>query len=202
MAMAKRANTTVISALNQDSMITGNKVILRDKSLSDVRNDYAWQTDPELAFLDATMTMDVSFAEYLLDYAQQIRNTNHASRRFAVTTLEGKLIGNCSYYHIDEASGEAEVGIMIGDRDYWDKGYGTDAVIALLDYIFRQTDLRRVYLKTLDWNLRAQRCFQKSGFSTYGYRQQDGNNFVLMEMTRPQWQKLNQTTDKSGARES
>ncbi len=202
MAMAKRANTTVISALNRDSMITGTKVILRAKSLSDVRNDYAWQTDPELAFLDATMTMDVSFAEYLLDYAQQIRQTNHASRRFAVTTLEGKLIGNCSYYHIDEASGEAEVGIMIGDRDYWDMGYGTDAVNALLNHIFHQTALQRVHLKTLDWNLRAQRCFQKSGFSTYGYRQQDGNNFVLMEMTRPQWQKLNQTTDKSGARES
>ena len=53
---------------------------------------------------------------------------------------------------------------MIGNRDYWGLGYGTDSVNALLGHIFTTTTLDRVYLHTLDWNVRAQRAFAKSGF--------------------------------------
>ncbi|MEE8582318.1 MAG: GNAT family N-acetyltransferase, partial [Dehalococcoidales bacterium] len=98
-------------------------------------------------------------------------------------------IGNCAYYNIDEAGGEAEVGIMIGERSYWDKGYGTAAMNALVDDIFRNTKLKRLYLKTLDSNPRARRCFSKSGFTPCGSRVTDDNSFVLMEQYRQQWQK-------------
>jgi RimJ/RimL family protein N-acetyltransferase len=53
--------------------------------------------------------------------------TSANRRQFAVDTLEGRHIGNCAYYNIDKGGGEAEVGIMIGERSYWDKGYGTAA---------------------------------------------------------------------------
>ena len=44
---------------------------------------------------------------------------------------------------------------MIGDRRFWGKGYGNDAVNTLVRYVFTETRLRRVYLHTLDWNQRA-----------------------------------------------
>ncbi|GAI02420.1 unnamed protein product, partial [marine sediment metagenome] len=88
---------------------------------------------------------------------------------------------------IDEAKDEAELGIMICNRDYWDKGYGTDAVTTLVNHIFLQTNLKRIYLKTLDWNQRAQKCFKKCGFTPYGHLARDGYNFVLMELHRKQW---------------
>jgi len=168
-------------------MIIGSKVILRDKSLSDARNDYRWQTTPDLVRLDATPLLSASYPTYLLDYISELRSPAPTKRIFAIETIDGKHIGNCVYYHIDETRGEAELGIMIGDRDYWDDDYGADAVTALVSHIFLETNLKRVYLKTLDWNQRAKKCFQKCGFSPCGYMVKDGHDFMLMELHRKQW---------------
>ncbi len=168
-------------------MTTGSKVILRGKTLADAQDDYTWQTDPELARLDAVPSLATTFAQYWSDYAAELRYSSSARHQFAVETLDGKHIGNCSWYNCSETKGEAELGIMIGNHDYWDKGYGTDAVTTLVSYIFHQTNLKRVYLKTLDWNIRAQKCFEKCGFTPCGYLARDGFSFVLMELHRKQW---------------
>lgn len=168
-------------------MIIGNKVILRDKRLADARDDYTWQTDPELARLDAAPQLAISFSRYLLDYTIDLRYSSLSRCQFAIDTLNGKHIGNCVYYDINETKGQAELGIMIGNRDYWDKGYGSDAVASLLNHIFRRTNLKRVYLKTLYSNQRAQKCFQKCGFTPCGYLNKGGYGFVLMEVYRNQW---------------
>jgi len=175
-------------------MLIGNKVILRDKRLSDTRDDYTWKADPELARLDATPRLDVSFSQYLLDYASELYCSFLIRRQFAIDTLDGKHIGNCVYYGIDEAKGEAELGIMIGNRDYWNEGYGCDAVATLLNYIFRETNLKRLYLKSLDSNLRAQKCFQKCGFTPCGHLNKDGYSFMLMDIYRTQWQERQDKT--------
>ena len=169
-------------------MITGNKVKLRDKRLADALDDYTWRADPELAQLDASPLLTVTFPQYLLEYASELRYPSSTRHPFAVETLDDRHIGNCVYYNINDTKDEAELGIMIGARDYWDKGYGVDVVTTLVSYIFRQTNLKRVYLKTLDSNRRAQKCFQKCGFTSHGHLSKDGYNFVLMEMNRKQWQ--------------
>ncbi len=175
-------------------MITGSKVILREKGLSDARDDYAWETDAELAQLDAAYVLTIPFTQYLADYSDELRTPFPTSHRFAIDTLDGKHIGNCSYYHISETKGETELGIMIGERDYWNKGYGTDTVTTLVNHIFRGTKLKRIYLKTLESNDRAHKCFQKCGFVWCGRLLNDGFNFMLMEISRKQWQaKQNKT---------
>lgn len=168
-------------------MITGKKVKLRNIRMSDARTEYVWRTDPELARLDAMMMLTTPLSHFLLDYAATLRFTANR-RRFAVETLDGKHIGNCMYYNINETGDEAELGIMIGERDYWDKGCGTDAVIALINHVFLRTNIKRIHLKTLDWNLRAQRCFAKCGFTPCGRLSQDGHVFVLLEFYRKQWE--------------
>jgi len=169
-------------------MITSSKIKLRDKRLSHARSDYLWQTDPELALLNAVALLTTSFQQYLLDYTDELCYPTPAHRPLAIETLDGEHIGNCVYHDTDENRNEAELGIMIGNRNYWDKGYGTDAVTALVNYLFSRANLKRIYLKTLDWNRRAQRCFEKCGFKPYGHLARDGYNFVLMELTRKQWE--------------
>ena len=169
-------------------MIIGSKIKLRDKRLADAPYDYIWRTDAELARLDATPQLTISFPQFLLDYTSELQGSHSTRRPFAIETLNGKHIGNCSYYSIDETKGEAELGITIGNRDYWDKGYGADTITTLVNYIFRQTNLNRIYLKTLDWNIRAQKCFRKCGFTPCGYLVRDGFSFTLMEINRKQWQ--------------
>ena len=167
-------------------MIIGSKIKLRDKRLDDALDDYTWQTDPELTQLDAAPRLTIMFSQYLADYASELRYPSPTRHRFAVETLDGKHIGNCTYYDINETNGEAELGIMIGNRDYWDKGYGADTVTTLVNYIFRQRNLKRIYLKTLDSNTRAQKCFTKCGFTANGRLVKDGYNFILMELHRKQ----------------
>jgi RimJ/RimL family protein N-acetyltransferase len=162
-------------------MTINSKVILRDKKLADAQDDYAWQTDPELARLDAASVLTIPFSRYLSDYAAQLHYPSLTRRQFAIETLDGKHIGNCVYYDVNEADANAQLGIMIGNRDYWDKGYGADAVTTLLDHILGHTNLKRIHLKTLDSNHRAQKCFMKCGFTPYGRLVKDGFSFVLME---------------------
>jgi len=169
-------------------MIIGSKIILRDKRLADALNDYTWRTDPELAQLDATPLLTITFPQYLSDYTSQLGYSTSTRHPFAIDTLDGKHIGNCVYYGVNETRGEAELGIMIGNRDYWDKNYGADAVTTLVSYIFRQANLKRIYLKTLDSNSRAQKCFRKCGFTPYGHLVRNGYSFVLMEIHREQCQ--------------
>ncbi len=168
-------------------MIIGSRVIIREKRAADAREDYAWEIDPELAYLDAALPTTMTFSQYQADYIDELDNLPHTSRRFAIDTLDGKHIGNCSYYNISQTKGTTELGIMIGDRDYWGKGYGTDTVSTLVDYIFRQTGLKRIYLKTLESNIRAQQCFQKCGFTEYDHMVKANFHFMLMEIQRNQW---------------
>jgi RimJ/RimL family protein N-acetyltransferase len=165
-------------------MTTDVKVRLREKRLADAAADYAWKADAELAELDAAPPLGISFPHYLAEYLRELRHPSSERERFAIETLDGKHIGNCTYYGINRAKGEAEVGIIIGDRDYWGKGYGASAMKALTSHIFQKTNFNRLYLKTLASNIRAQKCFAKCGFVNYGHMNYDGYNFVLMEIYR------------------
>jgi len=170
-------------------MITGSKIRLRDKRLADARDNYAWQTDVELVRLDAASLPTITFPQYLVDYANELRYPSLTGYRFAIETFDGKHIGNCAYYNLNKTRGEAELGIQIGNRAYWGKGYGTDTVATLVSYIFHRTNLKRIYLKTLNSNTRAQKCFKKCGFTPYVHLVRDGYSFVLMEISRKQWAK-------------
>ncbi len=169
-------------------MITGSKIRLRAKRLADALNDYSWRTDLELVQLDAVPPLNIAFSDYLQSYAIELKRPSTTRHAFAIETPEGKHIGNIVYYDIDRAKGESEFGIMIGNRDFWGKGYGTSATTALADYIFKHTNLKRIYLKTLRSNVRAQKCFKKCGFLPYGRSKRNGFNFVLMELERTKWQ--------------
>ena len=89
-------------------MITGRKVILREKALVDAQDDNAWQADPELARLDAVLSPATTFAQHWADYAVALHRSSLTRHQFAIDTLDGKHIGNCSCYNIDKAKDEAE----------------------------------------------------------------------------------------------
>jgi RimJ/RimL family protein N-acetyltransferase len=168
--------------------VKGEKTVLREKRVEDAPGDYSWRTDEELARLDATRPLNMSYEDFLRYSKEEISFVSPLSKRLAIDTLDGKHIGNCMYYDIDVKGGEAELGVMIGDRDYWGKGYGTDSVASLLGYIFTATSLDRVYLHTLDWNERAQRSFSKTGFREVKRVRRSGQNFIRMEVLRSDWE--------------
>lgn len=162
----------------------GEKVVLRNKRREDAEADYAWRKDSELATYDAAKPITTPFEDYLALHEDDLDNPSPFRRTLAVDDREGRHIGNVMFYNIDRLKSEAEVGITIGDRRYWGSGYGTDALTAFVRHLFANTSLTRLYLKTLDWNVRAQRCFEKAGFVRTGLSRRSNGTFVLMELRK------------------
>jgi len=156
--------------------------------MDDAEADYSWRIDPELASLDATRPVTLSLTEYLRYHRDDVSYPSPWSVRMAIDTLDGRHIGNCMYYDINNEKSQCELGIMIGDRDYWSKGYGTDVIKIALTRIFTATELERVYLHTLTHNFRAQKSFAKAGFVPVREVKRDGYEFVLMEIWRKEWE--------------
>ena len=167
--------------------VKGEKVILREKRIGDAPEDYEWRVDEELARLDATRPLRMSYADFQRFSQEEMGYPSPRSKRLAIDTHDGTHIGNIMYYDIDLRRKESELGIMIGDRDYWGKGYGTDSVDSLLGHIFINTEITRVYLHTLEWNERARKSFAKSGFKEVKKVRRSGMDFFLMEIWRSDW---------------
>lgn len=80
----------------------------------------------------------------------------------AIETLdEGRYIGGCGINSLDWKNSVATVGIFIGDKNYWGKGYGTDAMKVLLRFIFEQMNINKVKLFVYSFNERAIKSYEK-----------------------------------------
>ncbi|WP_270406389.1 GNAT family N-acetyltransferase [Paenibacillus timonensis] len=73
-----------------------------------------------------------------------------------------------NYREVNLASRRCTVGIGIGEKGYWDKGYGSDAMKALIHYLFQTMNLNRIQLETWSGNERAIRSYEKNGFVVEG----------------------------------
>lgn len=173
-----------MTATAEDVIARGAKVVLRKKQLADADKDYAWRCDPELASFDGMAPLRLPYEDFLAGYSHEIEYDGPYRRTYAIDDEEGRHIGNVMYYSADKVRGEAEMGISIGERAYWSRGYGSDAAAAFLRFLFQELGFRRIYLHTLDWNVRAQRCFLKAGFVSCSTSWRDGHTFIVMEMRR------------------
>ncbi|WP_105614200.1 GNAT family N-acetyltransferase [Vallitalea okinawensis] len=92
---------------------------------------------------------------------------------FAIETLDGEYIGGCGVNEIDWKNSYTVVGIFIGNKDYHNSGYGTDAMNILIDFIFNEMNLNKIKLKVYSFNKRAIRCYEKCGFKQEGVLRQE-----------------------------
>jgi RimJ/RimL family protein N-acetyltransferase len=118
--------------------------------------------------------------------------------QFLIRTLQDDcLIGFVGLWDIEWSHGEAEVGIGIGERVSWGKGYGTDAMRVILRYGFTELNLKRITLGVFDYNARAIRSYEKVGFTLEGrmrkaiYRDGSRVDIVYMGILREEWRALN-----------
>ena len=180
-------------------IIRSDRVVLREKKKSDIPDDYKWRSDPELAELDATRPLSISYKDFERLSGDEISYPSSRSKRLSVDTLDGQHIGNVMFYDIDLRSGQAELGIMIGEKDYWSRGYGTETVGLLLDHMFEEYPFNRVYLHTLVWNHRAQKSFHRAGFRDIAPVRKSGRDFIKMEIWRHEWEAMRTLTQNPPA---
>ncbi len=77
-----------------------------------------------------------------------------------------------NYNPVDVTSRSTEIDILMGHREYRDRGYGTDALQAFLSFLFDVVGLHRVWLSTYDYNARARHVYEKLGFIQEGVMRQ------------------------------
>ena len=143
--------------------LLGEKVRILDTTFSDLANYAKWLEDPEIATLDpivGPITINLEFSIY---------------------TLDNEYIGVISLYDINPIKEEAQIGIIIGEKEYWGKGYGSDAVNTLTNYALSEGNLKRLWLKVLPINIRAICCYEKCSYSHCGRLTLNGYEFILME---------------------
>jgi len=114
---------------------------------------------------------------------------------FLICTLEGdEPIGFVELDGIHWNHGDAWVGIGIGPREYWNRGYGSDAMEVVLRYAFEELNLQRISLTVFDYNQRAIRSYEKSGFVVEGrgrqFLKREGRRWdiLFMGLLRTEWE--------------
>jgi RimJ/RimL family protein N-acetyltransferase len=146
----------------------GKKCYLSPIDPEDAEKYTRWLNDQEVtAFLDLNgKVIDLAGERAML--AELAKEHNYAV--LDLTTDE--LIGICGYNGIDQLNRSGEVGIFIGNKDYWSKGYGAEALSLLIDFGFRSLDLHNILLRVYSFNTRAKAMYEKLGFKLIGVRRE------------------------------
>lgn len=148
-------------------MLFGTKVTLRAVEPADYPLLHRWLNDPEVMQFWGRAGNTASLSEVRVDEERQA--ARGTSRKYMIELPDvSEPIGQIDYYDLDLVARSAWTSIMIGDRRYWSGGYGTDAMAALLEYLFQEMGLHRVALTTLASNTRARRSYEKNGFVVEG----------------------------------
>lgn len=170
-------------------MIRGEKIVLRALETTDAELMQTWINDQKV-----TRWMGGSGLLSLRDEQRWLEAEHKGELLLGIQTTEGCLIGSCSLGPLDRPHQCAELGICIGAKEYWNGGYGTDAVLTLCGYGFAQCNLHRIFLRVFSGNARGIRCYEKCGFVHEGcarqafYKHGQYQDILSMGLLRQEYQ--------------
>ena len=146
--------------------LVGSKCYLSPISMDDAEQYTEWMNDMEVTDYLSILPQNISL--YL---ENELLPNLIKSHNYAIIDLNTEtLLGNFGLMKIDQIHRTAELGIFIGNKDYWSKGYGEDAILLMLKYAFNCLNIRNVMLQVFSFNERAVKCYKKVGFKDIGRR--------------------------------
>jgi RimJ/RimL family protein N-acetyltransferase len=176
------------------SMIYGERIRLRAVEREDVNKFHEWVNDPEVT-RGLTLIVPVSMVDEE-DWFNSLAKRDQKEKPLAIEVRKRKnwkLIGNCVVFDIESVNSSAELGIMIGEKDEWNKGYGTEAMLLLVRHCFETLNLNRTFLRVYAENLRAKRSYEKAGFVEEGcmreavYKHGKYVDVIIMSILYSEW---------------
>jgi diamine N-acetyltransferase len=171
---------------NSAKFLGGDTLYLRPVEPEDITSIYRWANDPEIRGLTGeVLPMSMKHAA---DFLEKI-HTDHNRVWFSVVLKENnRLIGEAGLLRMFNPWKTTDLTLIIGEKDCWGKGYGTEAIKLLLDYAFGYLGFHRVAVGVVEFNTRALHFYQKVGFKKEGI-QRDGcyynhqfYDFVMMSI--------------------
>jgi len=154
----------------------------------------AWHSEPEfqrLGFDQGARPLSTAEARTQME---RWRDDWPASVTFAVRALDDdRLIGMTRLYDVDHLHGSAVLGLSVGRRSEWGRGFGTDASRVTIRYGFQELNLHRIWLDVFGYNDRARALYERLGFEVEGrlreHMLRDGRRYdvILMGLLRSEW---------------
>jgi RimJ/RimL family protein N-acetyltransferase len=176
-------------------MLKGERVILRSITRADLPRLNEFNNDMQVELAGGgDPPIPQSLERLEAEFNQQIGSGGRDGSTFAIEA-DGKFIGQCALFNFDTTGHTCELGIAIGDRDYWGQGYGREAIALLLDYAFQLRNFRKVWLRVHASNERAWRAYKACGFVEEGRLRahvwSDGkyDDILMMGVLRVEWER-------------
>lgn len=146
--------------------LIGKRIYLSPRGSGDYLKFTEWLNDMEV-----TRGLTTSHMLYTAESEKSFLESNVGPNERTFVIVDGsvdKLIGTCGLLDIDFINRNAMLGIFIGDKDYWNDGYGQEAINLILDFGFNVLNLHNIMLKVYSYNERAINCYKKIGFKEAG----------------------------------
>ena len=171
------------------------RLCLTPHELTDAEAMNRWAVDPELChYSDDAPTGPETFAETLQYLERIIGQKDDSIRRWAVRRVDdGQLIGYCMAAFIDRHNRRCKIGLTIGEKTAWGKGYGSEVLEAMIRHCFETLDMNRIGAEIYAFNARSIRLFERAGFQREGLIRQSVlkngryEDEILYGLMREEW---------------
>ena len=172
--------------------LTGKKIRLRAISADDIDPIMTWINDPDV-------TRGLLVGRYPMTreterkWIEEKMKVNPFETPFTIETVAGEYVGGISLFKIDPIEHNAELGIVIGDKSKWGKGYATEAMELIIEFGFNQLNLNMIFLGVVVSNTRAAALYERLGFVEEGrlrqrvYRDGHYHDELSMSILRTEW---------------
>lgn len=175
-------------------MLKGGKVILKPIRRSDLNYFIVWANDPEvIRYMGGYLPMTEMAIEKDIEDIPKQSNTEVVFIIEAVAEDTFRPIGSIALSMINHKDHYATFAISIGEKDYWSKGYGTEATQLIIRYGFEQLNLHRISSFVFSFNERSIRLHLRVGFIEEGRRKEsvyingDYHDSVMFGLLRKEW---------------
>ncbi len=152
--------------------ISGDRLYLREVRISDVNEDYyRWMNDPGIVQYTESRFSPQSM-EQIAVFVRDMSSTRDNVFLAIMERSSGKHIGNIKLGGINWKHRFGDIGLIIGDKDCWGKGYGTEAISLVADFAAKTLNLHKVWAGCYCINEGSIKAFQKAGFTREGISKQ------------------------------
>ncbi|KNF09030.1 acetyltransferase, ribosomal protein N-acetylase [Gottschalkia purinilytica] len=153
-------------------LFESSRIVLKKMTSSYAELYHSWRNNIEI-MQSTNPLLDVYDLDETKEFINQVILGSHSSKSYIIVEKKSDTpIGITSLINIDYKNRNAECIIDIGEKDYWGKGYGTEALKLLLDYAFLEMNLHRVSLRVFSFNNNAIKLYEKLGFKYEGSSRQ------------------------------
>jgi RimJ/RimL family protein N-acetyltransferase len=175
-------------------MLLGERIRLRALEREDIPLFVEWLNDPEVR---QYLLMDQPISKVQEEDWFETMHKQPPRQQPLMIEVSGPQgwtpIGDIALFDFEDQHRSAELGILIGEKQYWNLGYGREAVGLLLKHGFNTLNLHRIYLWVYATNLRGIHSYENAGFVYEGRKReaifQDGKyiDLLLMGILRQEW---------------